>query len=53
MRYLHENSQTIWEYVNEVTPKFSSITFVNLRNVKTGKIEAFNKSTYLYFFKTI
>lgn len=48
---IHKNSLTEWLFLDEFKPQFSTASFVRLKNVKSGKIESFNASTYKHYFK--
>jgi len=49
----HKNTGVRFEFVNEYKPQFSGVVFVNLKNLKSGRVESFVKSTYLYFFTIV
>lgn len=51
MNLIHKTSRTQFEYVDEFIPQFTNVLFVRLKNLKTGKVECFQKSTYLQFFE--
>lgn len=46
----HNTTNVQFQYIDTVKPQFSSITFVRLLNLKTNRIEQFDKSTYLKYF---
>lgn len=51
MVLLHINSNVEFQYIETTKPQFSNTTFVKLLNLKTNKIEQFNASTYLRYFR--
>lgn len=47
----HKNTGVRFEYLGEFIPQFTRQIFVELLNLKSGKIERFQKCTYKNYFK--
>lgn len=52
-RLFHTKSRVEFEYTGEFKPQFTNQVFVELINLKTGKPETFQKSTYLQYFELL
>jgi hypothetical protein len=49
----HQNSGVSFKYLGDFKPQFSTEKFVELLNLKSGKVERFMKKTYLQYFKIV
>lgn len=49
----HQNSGVSFKYLGEIKPQFGTEKFVELLNLKSGKVERFMKRTYLQYFKIV
>jgi hypothetical protein len=52
-KLMHKRTGRIFTFVAFKKPQFSTADFVVLLNSKTGKEEAYDKSTYLNYFEYI
>ena len=53
MILLHKAALVKFQYIREFKPQFTNVQFVTLLNLKTGKHESFQKSTYLDYFTIV
>jgi hypothetical protein len=51
MVLIHKTTGTEFEFIDNHKPQFSNITFARLMNLKTKRIEQFNKATYMQYFE--